>query len=123
LNRAVHHLCHASQSVLCQGAGQVSMHAWRHVACMQDWPKPYIYRCIRCVYGILAGKSPYIRPYTVNIYGPGQPQLHGIAIAAHRGDVKRSVVLSEYCAGIIIMYVRRTHVACMGLRLYSTEEV
>jgi len=33
-----------------------------------------IYGHIRCIYTIfLAGKSPYIKPYTVYIYGPGQP--------------------------------------------------
>jgi len=28
---------------------------------------------MRCIYGILAGKPPYIQLYTVHIYGSGQP--------------------------------------------------
>ena len=40
---------------------------------IQGWPGPYIYRYIRCTYDFLAGKSPYIRSYTVQIYSSGQP--------------------------------------------------
>jgi hypothetical protein len=40
---------------------------------------------IRCIYGILAGKSQNIRSYTVYIYGSGQPYgLAGSAIAARQ---------------------------------------
>jgi len=38
-------------------------------------PEPYIFRYIRCAYGFLAGKSPYIRSYTVQTYGSGQPYI------------------------------------------------
>ena len=37
---------------------------------LQGWPEPYIYG-VHTVF--LAGKSPYIRSYTVYIYGSGQP--------------------------------------------------
>ena len=50
------------------------MHTHTHTYA-QGWPEPYIYRYIRCTYGILAKKSPYIRSYTVQIYGSGQPYV------------------------------------------------
>ena len=93
----------------------------------KGWPKPYIYRYIRCIHGVfgreitkymviygvyirswptrlmirvgqnhtfigiygvytefLAGKSPFIRSYTVCIYGPGQPYLWTYSYLKHK---------------------------------------
>ena len=46
----------------------------------QGWPEPYIHRYTRCTYGIFSRKSPYIRSYTVQIYGSGQPLCQSVPL-------------------------------------------
>jgi hypothetical protein len=40
---------------------------WLGMPYLLGGPEPYIYLYIQCTYNILAGKSPYIRSYTVCI--------------------------------------------------------
>jgi hypothetical protein len=55
-------------------------HVWGAVvvlAYMWGWPGPYIYWYIRCIHTVFsAGISQYIRSYTVQIYGSGQPYIY-----------------------------------------------
>jgi hypothetical protein len=65
------HKCFTTHVYLC--AGQVQYKAYELTTFVGLARTIYI----RCVYGILAGKSPDIWSYTVYIYGSGQPYTFG----------------------------------------------
>jgi len=75
---------HASSLVVRQALG--GLYVW-------GWPEPYIYG-VYTVY--LAGNSPYIRSYTVYIYGSGQPYVCDL-------------VFKHPCVGV----ARAIHIQCI----------